>query len=246
MRSMLLTMLQHAALPLAALSSSAGRYGGQNDTVALQATIDAAAGGGGGVVVLPAGKTFVSWSLTLRSNIVLRIDGTLAIDGDPYASWHGRKALLAGSKIRNTTVTGEGTIQGNGHAWWPLRRKNYKFFAPRIFACDHCEKVTLSQLRVYNTPAWAIGFEAGKSILVDGIALESPHDSPNTDGVDMDCAGSIHEPCVLRNSRIYNGDDEVAVGGANVLVEDCEFGTYKRFLTDPCQVNSSSNLCCSS
>ena len=60
----------------------------------------------------------------------------------------------------------------------------------------------------------------------------SPKDSPNTDGVGLNCAGGVDAPCVLRNSVIYNGDDEVAVGGTNVLVEDCEFGSGMTFGCD--------------
>ena len=49
-----------------------------NDTLTIQAAIDAAAAGhGGGVVMLKEGTTFVSWSLQLHSHVKLIIDGTL-------------------------------------------------------------------------------------------------------------------------------------------------------------------------
>ena len=177
------------------------------------------------MVLVEKGEVAVSFSLQLRSNIVVVIDGTLSTDGNPHSSWHGHKALLLGDNLANTTITGSGTIDGNGSAWWPIRKHTYSFFAPTMLYCTGCSRMTLSQLRIRNTPAWGVEFPGGKAILVDGIDSESPHYSANTDGVGLDCAGGPHEPCILRNSRIYNGDDEVAVGGSNVLVEDCEFGT---------------------
>jgi polygalacturonase len=196
----------------------------QNDTAALQQMLDAAHSVGGGRVTLAAGHTYISFGLQLYSNITLVIDGTLSTDGNPASSWHTKKSLLAGTGLTNTTVIGTGTIDGRGAAWWPLRKKDYSVFAPFIFSCNHCSDITIKDIHVINTPAWGIGFEAGKNILIDNISIHSPKDSPNTDGVDMNCHGGPEQPCILRNSVIYNGDDEVAVSGANVLVEDCEFG----------------------
>lgn len=135
------------------------------------------------------------------------------------------QALLIGDGVTNTTVTGAGVIDGNGSAWWPIRRQKYSFFAPTILTCSRCDHVTVSRIRVRDTPAWGLEFRNSRMILVDGIDSLSPGDSPNTDGVGLDCVGGPDHPCILRNSRIYNGDDEVAVSGHNVLVEDCEFGT---------------------
>jgi hypothetical protein len=72
-----------------------------NDTLALQAAIDAAAAGqGGGVVLLRAGLRFTTWPLQLRSNVKLVIDGTLATSGDPYQYCHKARGVHREPRLR--------------------------------------------------------------------------------------------------------------------------------------------------
>ena len=139
-------------------------------------------GGGARVLLVAENARAVSFGLTLRSNIQVVIDGVLATDGNPHSLWHGYRALLNGAHISNTTITttitaphgARGTIDGNGAAWWPIRKQNYSFFAPTILKCEHCAKVTVSNLNIVNTPAWNIEFSSSKDILVDNINVNSP------------------------------------------------------------------------
>lgn len=206
-----------------------------NDTAIIQQAIDlAATGHGGGSVLLRAGQTFVSWPLQLRSNVSIVIDGVLSTNGDPQTKWtpdipHGAKvALLWGFGITNVTVTsskrGLGEIYGNGSAWWPLRRKDYSFWAPMMFSCQHCSHVRLSNFRVRDSPAWCLE-NTGDDIVIDSVQIAAPRDSPNTDGIGINCLGRADKPCVVRNCHIDNGDDEVAIGGSNVLVENSYFAS---------------------
>ena len=43
-----------------------------NDRAAIQAAIDAASAAGGGIVLLPAGKTFLTGNIILKSNVTLQ------------------------------------------------------------------------------------------------------------------------------------------------------------------------------
>ena len=48
--------------------------GTTNDAAAIQAAVDAASAAGGGVVRVPAGRTFLSGSVTLRSHVELHLE----------------------------------------------------------------------------------------------------------------------------------------------------------------------------
>jgi polygalacturonase len=201
-----------------------------NDTLAIQRAIDlAAAGQGSGVVLLKKGQTFVTWPLKLSSNVRLVIDGTLATSGDPhqYCNTSPCKALLWAEKVSNLTVTsskkGLGEIFGNGSAWWPLRRRSYKFWAPQIFSCKGCAGVHLSNFRVRDSPAWCLE-NSGEDLVIEDVTILAPATSPNTDGIGIMCTGGPGKPCVVRSCHVENGDDEVAVGGSNILVENSYFG----------------------
>jgi polygalacturonase len=89
------------------------------DTPAIQKAIDTASANGGGQVLLPAGKTFLSGSLTLKSNVDLHLANGAILKGSP--NW--RDYLPAGSFIfaknaANISITGNGTIDGNDAAIW--------------------------------------------------------------------------------------------------------------------------------
>lgn len=213
-------------------SSSSGAL---NDTLMIQAAIDAAATGeGGGVVLLKEGMTFVSWSVQLHSHVKLIIDGTLATNGDPNAEWTptsparwGTIALLWARNVTNVTITssrhGLGHINGNGSRWWPIRKKSYKHWAPKMWSCQECSHVRLSNFNVTDSPAWCLENSGVEDLIAENLTINAPHDSPNTDGIGVDCTGSPEKPCIVRNCYISNGDDEVAVGGKNVLVENSHF-----------------------
>jgi hypothetical protein len=101
-----------------------------NDRAAIQQAIDDVAAAGGGEVVVPAGRTFLTGSLMLRSGVTLRLDGTLRQSQDPadYAKapvpgldmptdipWHRayfhNDPLIGGIGVHDVAVVGSGKLQ---------------------------------------------------------------------------------------------------------------------------------------
>ena len=107
-------------------------------TPALQAVIDKAAGEGGGVIVIPEG-TFLSGSLFFKPGTHLHIQKGGKLKGsDAITNYEIVKTRLEGQTIDyfaalvnadrcdGFTISGEGTIDGNGHRFYDefwLRRK---------------------------------------------------------------------------------------------------------------------------
>ena len=101
----------------------------------LQQAIDEASAAGGGRVLVPAG-VHRTGSLQLRSDIELHLEAgaTLQLVPEPElyppvtARWEGapvdvhRPGLYA-SGARNVAITGFGTIDGGGQAWWERSRE---------------------------------------------------------------------------------------------------------------------------
>ncbi|MFL1012153.1 glycoside hydrolase family 28 protein [Flavisericum labens] len=110
-------------------------HGGNNKgelcTEAIQGAIDKAASQGGGTIYFPAGE-YLTGALTLKNNIVLHIEaGALlkfSTNFDDYlpfteVRWEGTviqtfKPLLHARDAENITITGRGTIDGQGEGWW--------------------------------------------------------------------------------------------------------------------------------
>lgn len=132
-------LLFAAAMPLSAADQDVRAHGAKGDgqtldTAAIQRAIDAAAASGGGTVILPAGD-YLSFSLSLRSHVGLRLEhGAIlraatpgkhpgAYDPPEPNEWdmyqdfghsHWRNSLLWGENIENVSVTGPGRIVGDG------------------------------------------------------------------------------------------------------------------------------------
>src|SRR5258707_7911857 len=100
--------------------------GATKDTKAIQAAIDDCASAGGGTVKL-SGGTFLSAPIVLKSNITFDIaQGTTLFGSPDHADYPaktelrapGTQSLVSATNAEKVTITGGGTIHGNGEAWW--------------------------------------------------------------------------------------------------------------------------------
>jgi hypothetical protein len=93
--------------------------GKTTDTLAIQKAIDACNANGGAQVLLPPGKTFLSGSLTLRSNVDLHIATGAILKGNPdWRTYLPSGSFLFAKDAQNVSVTGSGTIDGNDTLVW--------------------------------------------------------------------------------------------------------------------------------
>jgi len=95
-----------------------------NDRVAIQNAIDYVASQGGGKVTIPAGKTFLTGSLTLKSNITLEILGTLQ---------------MSNNAADHATFTGKGMDHCGSYNWCAWLFFNY----PLIYGPNGTTNVTV-------------------------------------------------------------------------------------------------------
>lgn len=80
---------------------------------------------GGGHLVVPAG-IWLTGPIALKDNIDLHLEKNAIIMATPDRALHlkGEKTttLISASKRKNISITGEGTIDGNGAMWRPVKR----------------------------------------------------------------------------------------------------------------------------
>lgn len=101
------------------------------NTAAIQAAIDSCAITGG-TVLIPSG-TFVTGTLVLKSNVTLKVEGTLQgstnISHYPdmiplirsMTDGNTHKAIIYAENAHHVTLRGPGTINGNGFSFWVPR-----------------------------------------------------------------------------------------------------------------------------
>ena len=234
-------------------------------TSSLQKAVDACAQAGGGKVLVPAGR-YLTGPVFLKSNIEVELlaGATLAFttDFDSVPAVPGRwegidrtiyASLLTGMDLENVSITGRGTLDGQGDAWWKAFRtvrelrtrmglterepenppgSPLKWGRPRMINLYRCKNVLISGLTVINSPSWNIHPVLCQNVCIDGVTISAPENGPNTDGIDPDSCKDVR----ISNCYISVGDDciiiksgyryrEHSVPSENIVVTNCVFGT---------------------
>ncbi|MBW4081351.1 glycoside hydrolase family 28 protein [Paenibacillus sp. S150] len=191
-------------------------------TRAIADAIEAAGRDGGGTVYIPAG-TFVSGAILLRSHIELNLSpgAVLSFSTDPAdypvveSRWEGVRqqvyaSCIYGKDLVNVSVTGSGTLEGNGGPWWELfrkRRQELEHPRPKLISFDSCTRVTLKDVTLLNSPSWTVNPINCSNVTVDNVSILNPSDSPNTDGINPESCSNVR----ISNCNIDVGDDCIAI-----------------------------------
>lgn len=192
------------------------------DTRAIQAAIDACEQKGGGTVRV-AGGTFLSGPVVLKSHITLDVESGATLLGSPnHADYpvtdvfgaRGHQSLISASQADGVTITGGGTIDGNGASWWEEARREKDHgvvedvvFRPRLIVFDHCRHVLIDHVVIENSPSWQVVPYYSDDVTIRYSKIYAPAHSPNTDGIDP--FSSTH--VVIDHMKIDDGDDNVAI-----------------------------------
>ena len=224
-RSALMALL--LSTPLVANAAhvfSVAEYGAKGDgktldTRALQHAIDAAAAAGGGTVNLPTG-TYLSGSLFVKNGVTLEIQsGATILGSQRLADYPVMPTRIAGIEMswpaalvnvydqHDATITGAGTIDGDGKifwdSYWSLRKQyeprglrwasDYDAQRPRLIQIFNADHVSLSKLLLRRSGFWTVHICYSHDIAVDGITIRNNEDGhgPSTDGIDIDSSRSV-------------------------------------------------------
>ncbi|WP_210516646.1 glycoside hydrolase family 28 protein [Hymenobacter terricola] len=240
------------------------------NTLAIQQTIDRASAGGGGTIVVPKG-VFLSGALFFKPNTHLRLQEGAKLKGsDNIADYplipsrmEGQKldyyaALVNATRVNGFSITGPGTIDGNGlrfwKAFWAHRDSmqqahkpstNLEVHRPRLLFIWGCNNVTIKNVKLHNSGFWTTHLYQCTNVLMDGCDIRSPFrpvKAPSTDGVDIDVCSKV----TIRNCYLSVNDDGICMKGGkgptaqklpengpieDILVENCTFGDVHAALT---------------
>jgi polygalacturonase len=224
--------------------------GKTDDTVAIQSAIDACSAGGGGRVLFPAGKTFRTGSLVMKSNVEMHLEVGALLQASPHADDYPRRlaagALTGGAlesdhpdeilfisaeRAENIAFTGLGVIDGGGRFFveedlgYIYKMKSRR---PFTFCLLGCRRVTFRDLTIRDGAHWTVRLSGCEDILIHGIRIENDLKLPNNDGIDLDrCRNARISDC-----NIVSGDDCIVLkscletaaygeGCENIVVTGC-------------------------
>ena len=188
---------------------------GKVHTAEIQALIDKAAANGGGVIVVPEG-TYITGGLHFKQGTHLYLKKGATLMGSDFigdyplgktrmegetCTYFG--ALINADGLDGFTISGEGTIDGNGlkyHQQFWLRRKwnrqctNKDEQRPRLIYISNCKNVQVEGITTQNSAFWTNHVYNSENVKYLGVKIYSlgkPDDSkgPSTDAIDLDVLG---------------------------------------------------------
>ena len=235
-------------------------------TEKLQAVINKAHENGGGVIVIPKG-IFLSGSLFFKQGTHLYLEAGARLKGSDDISnfplvmtrMEGQTltyfaALVNADSLDGFTISGKGTLDGNGLRYWKsfwLRRQfnpnctNMDEMRPRLVYVSKSKNVQISGITCMNSPFWTTHFykcENVKLLNLRILSAKAPVKAPSTDAVDIDgcknfliknCYMSVNDDAVaLKGGKGPLADkDERNGGNQNIIIEDCTYGFCHGVLT---------------
>ena len=248
-------------------------YGVKSDstllqTEAIQAVIDRCANEGGGVVVLPKG-TFLTGALFFRQGTHLHlVEGGMlkGIDAIKYyplkkTRMEGQTldyfcALINADSVDGFTISGKGTINGNGLRFWEefwIRRRfnpectNLEALRPRLVYLSNCDDVQVQDVHLINSGFWTNHIYRCHRVKYIGCTIYAPHEpaaskAPSSDALDIDVCSDV----LVHGCKISVNDDAVVIKGGKgtwadqqpengpterVIVQNCHYGFVHGCLT---------------
>src|SRR5512145_392865 len=213
------------------------------DTAAIQSAIDACVARGGGTVTIPAGR-YLSGAIFFRDNISLHLEAgaTLLASQNPADypvtanRWEGVEQqtytpFMAGNGLKNITITGRGTLDGQGDFWWnSFREKTLAHPRPRLIGFADCQNVLIEGVTLTNSPAWTINPVRCENVNIRGVTIINPPDSPNTDGINpdscrlvriSDCYVSVGDDCITIKSGTEHEQPELCAPCRDITITNC-------------------------
>ena len=242
-------------------------------TEKIQAVIDRCSQEGGGVVVVPDG-TFVTGALFFKPGTHLHLRECATLKGSdrisdfPIATTRieGQTckyfvALINADGLDGFTITGRGTIDGNGLPYWQefwIRRKwnpqctNKDAQRPRLTYVSNSKNVTIQDVHLINSPFWTNHVYKSDHVRYLHCYIYAPTENiwapepkrggPSTDAIDIDVCHDV----MVHSCYMHVNDDAVVLKGGKgtwadkdetngdcerILIQDCTYGRVHGCLT---------------
>ena len=235
-------------------------------TEAIQKVIDLAAAKGGGVIIVPKG-TFLSGALFFKPKTHLHIaEGAKLKGSDNIADYPKLPSRMEGQSldyftalvnaygVNGFTISGKGTIDGNGlHYWeafWQRRKENpnctnLEVSRPRLVFIWQSNNVQVQDVKLHNAGFWTSHYYQCNNVKILDAHIYSPYQpvkAPSTDAIDIDACNNV----LIKGCYLSVNDDAIALKGGkgpwadrvpnngantNIIIEDCEFGFCHSALT---------------
>lgn len=222
-----------------------------DDAHAIQNAIDYCTTHGGGTILFPAGHTFLCGPIHLGSDVELHFQPNSCLLANPDESLYHESAFranegegmmwISGIKLKNVSITGSGTIDGNGISFMgkelddSYELKPVTTFDPRphVLTLEDIDKVVIRDVTIANSAYWTVHLIGCNDVSVHGVSILNSLKVRNSDGIDIDHSTNVR----ISDCNIESGDDCICLKNRR---EFEEYGPCHEIVVSNCTMESRS------
>jgi hypothetical protein len=257
--------------------------GKTDNSVAIQKAIDACNAAGGGQVLLcaePANNpaVFLSGPVEVKSGVELHLAAGTELLASPDPGVYTLSAFTAqntgegtlwiyGEHIQDFSITGTGTINGNGISFMGKELEDsyeLKPFTevdprPHVLTIIDGKNIRVRDVQIGNSAYWTIHLVGCQDVVISGITLKNSVKVRNSDGIDLDHSKDVRisdchiesgDDCIcLKNRReygAYGSCENITVTGCTLTSRSCaikigseNMDTIRKVVFDNCIISNS-------
>ena len=191
-----------------------------DDAQAIQNAIDQCNRKGGGMVLIPAEHTFMAGPIQLKSNVNLHVEASATLIANPDEGCYKLSAFgenkgegmmwIYAKDAHNISITGQGTISGNGVAFmgaelddsYELKPVNTFDPRPHVITFTGVRNLLVRDVTIRDGAYWTLHLVGCDGAVVDGINLLNNLKIRNGDGIDIDHSHNINKCSIWYRDKI--------------------------------------------
>ena len=162
----------------------------------------------------------VATNVSISSYVTNIITSIITTNYATNVTWTAAN-FISGSGLANIEISGFGAIDGQGAPWWPYANTN-GFTRPIMISLGSCDRQLVQNVTLSNSPMFHIAIGSSKNSTVQGVTVQAPASSHNTDACDVSGTNIL-----VQNCNISVGDDNYTCGGGthDVLLTNNAYGS---------------------
>lgn len=225
---------------------------GQTDNCsAIQEAIDLCSANGGGIVRIPGGSVFLTGPFDLKSFVNLHVESGARLLANPDEAIYTKSAFkenfregsiwIGGEHAEKVSITGKGTIDGNGISFMGEERKaayELKPFTdrdprPHVFTPIGFTNLTIKDVTFTNAAYWCLHLVGCEDVSIEGVRILNDLKIRNSDGIDPDHSRNVR----ITNCYIESADDCICL---KTRREYADYGPTENVTVSNCILKSTS------
>jgi polygalacturonase len=225
--------------------------GRTDNAIAIQAAIDECSRQGGGMVYFPGNSTFLSGPIDLKSQVNLHLESSAVLLANPDERIYTKSAFrenagegtiwIGGENAENVTISGSGTIHGNGIAFmgpedkaaYILKDVNVIDPRPHLLTLINIKNLTIKEVTFKDSAYWCLHLIGCDQVNIAGIRILNNLKIRNSDGIDLDHTRNVR----ISNCHIESADDCICF---KTRREYEEYGPTENIIVTGCLLTSTS------